>query len=119
MTWTHHPWANGRNPRWRTYRAHQSFNEGEFSALLSKQDGKCAICLKGIEGIDYGGRIKAHIDHDHECCPDGKSCQNCRRGLLCSSCNTGLGFFRDSPEILQKAILYLESFPLVRNPAKR
>ena len=40
-----------------------------------------------------------HIDHDHD---SGKF-----RGVLCSKCNNGLGFFNDSIELLQKAIRYL------------
>jgi hypothetical protein len=29
------------------------------------------------------------------------------RGLLCNACNKGLGLFKDSPIILEKAIKYL------------
>lgn len=32
------------------------------------------------------------------------------RGTLCSQCNFGIGSFKDSPEILEKAILYLKTF---------
>ena len=27
------------------------------------------------------------IDHDHRCCPPGKSCGKCIRGVLCHPCN--------------------------------
>jgi len=40
------------------------------------------------------------LDHDHV---TGKS-----RGYLCNTCNTGLGLFRDSEELLMQAIQYLK-----------
>ena len=40
-----------------------------------------------------------HIDHNHE---TGKI-----RGVLCGSCNKGLGLFKDNPVILSSAIKYL------------
>jgi len=43
--------------------------------------------------------LDLHVDHDH--------ITGALRGLLCSACNTGLGFFRDHPELLKRAIEYL------------
>lgn len=40
------------------------------------------------------------IDHDHK--------TNLVRGLLCKLCNSGLGFFRDKPDFLKRAIFYLK-----------
>lgn len=62
---------------------------------LAAQGGKCAICGGGPNGH---GRL--HIDHCHT---EGKP-----RGLLCSNCNPGLGYFKDDPNVMRKAISYLE-----------
>lgn len=41
-----------------------------------------------------------HLDHNHK---TGKI-----RGVLCGHCNSGLGMFRDNPELLQAAVEYLK-----------
>ena len=56
----------------------------------------CAICYGGPNG-----RGRFHIDHDHA---TGKF-----RGLLCHSCNVGIGSLRDSVTILESAIRYLST----------
>lgn len=77
--------------------------QDQFDALLERQDG-CAICHTQTPG----GRGTWHVDHDHSCCPGEKSCGSCVRGLLCSSCNQGIGLFRDDPSIIESALRYLE-----------
>jgi endogenous inhibitor of DNA gyrase (YacG/DUF329 family) len=72
--------------------------EGEFEALLERQDGKCAICSSS-EWI--GKHNKPHVDHDHV---TGKI-----RGLLCGRCNAGIGQFQDDPARLRAAAAYLEA----------
>jgi Recombination endonuclease VII len=67
--------------------------------LYTKQDGKCVICKTPLLKID--GRRNYCVDHCHET-------QNIR-GLLCSYCNSGLGYFRDDIEALQQAIIYLNT----------
>lgn len=68
----------------------------EYDARLLAQGGKCAICRT----TDPGGRGNNwNIDHCHE---TGEI-----RGLLCWSCNTGLGKFKDSKELLKNAYDYL------------
>lgn len=62
----------------------------EYVARRSSQGGACAIC---------GKVAPLHVDHDHE---TGRF-----RGLLCSTCNTGLGKLGDSVESLERAIKYL------------
>lgn len=66
---------------------------GTYAALLAQQTGKCAIC----ETTPNGTRLA--IDHDHS--------SEKVRGLLCNSCNQGLGRFKDRPELLLRAASYL------------
>jgi hypothetical protein len=74
----------------------------EFDHMLNDQGHTCYIC-----GNIFNDTILPHVDHDHECCPNNKSCGKCIRGLLCRNCNTGIGLLKDDPIILQRAIKYL------------
>ena len=67
----------------------------EFDAMLKKQDNKCAICKNPF--ISSRG---THVDHDHT--------YGYVRGILCTTCNVGLGSFKDSIELLKQAAIYLE-----------
>ena len=67
------------------------------AAMLKKQDGKCAICGARTPG---SGKKMWSIDHDHA---TGEV-----RGLLCGTCNTGLGMFKDSADNLRAAANYLD-----------
>jgi hypothetical protein len=71
----------------------------EYDRLLTAQEYKCAI-----RGCD---RRPEAVDHDHSCCPGVVSCGKCVRGILCSNCNRGLGYFSDSVPRLHGAIEYL------------
>ena len=74
----------------------------KYYEIIIKQDNKCAICKKSETAKHKNGKIKRlSIDHHHL---TGKF-----RGLLCGKCNTGLGLFKESIEILQLAIEYLKS----------
>ena len=87
------------------YSRHQQIYGVDFEALNEVQQGLCAICGNPQKA---GHMERLSVDHDHSCCPYGKSCGKCVRGLLCSGCNSGLGYFQDSPELLARAIIYLQ-----------
>jgi hypothetical protein len=68
----------------------------EYNEMLKQQNDKCAICGKSSEE----NKPMLAVDHDHK--------TNKVRGLLCSSCNNGLGRFFDNTEYLTNAIKYLQ-----------
>ena len=49
-----------------------------------------------------GQTKRLHMDHDHA---TGKF-----RGLLCSPCNTSLGFLKENPERIRGLATYIERF---------
>jgi hypothetical protein len=66
----------------------------DVAIMERTQRGRCWICKTpfGVKGFQ--------VDHCHA---TGKV-----RGLLCGSCNSGLGFFGDNPGLLKRAIKYLK-----------
>lgn len=74
----------------------------DYTSLLLEQKGLCAICGKPP------GEKRFVVDHDHNCCPEGRTCGKCTRGLIHSKCNTALGLFNDSADIVEKALNYLK-----------
>jgi Recombination endonuclease VII len=64
----------------------------DYARLLAEQGGVCAICLRQPAE-------RLCVDHCHA---TGKV-----RGLLCRTCNTGLGCYRDDPSLLTTAAAYL------------
>lgn len=70
----------------------------ESEKILNNQGGVCAICHQLIS--DARG-YSPHVDHDH--------ISGMVRGILCFSCNVGLGVFKDDPKLLLSAIRYLNS----------
>ena len=73
--------------------------QDQYNDLLAKQGGVCAICGSSKSGTKKDGRLC--IDHNHE---TGEI-----RGLLCASCNRGIGLLGDSSEMLLAACAYLKN----------
>ena len=84
-------------------------NLKQYDTMLNKQNGKCAICGEN-ETITTNGIVRRlAVDHNRVCCANNKSCGLCVRGLLCNSCNTGIGKLKDDINLLNSAITYLQN----------
>ena len=83
-------------------RKHYGITLEDYNRMYKEQNGVCAIC--GQEEPLSSSSLA--VDHDHE--------TKKIRGLLCSKCNQGLGCFKDSQEILNKAFNYLTIQPYWR-----
>jgi len=71
--------------------------EEEYRQLYSSRDGGCWACGVKLPTLC--------VDHNHS---TGEV-----RGLLCSRCNSGIGFLGDSIDGLEKAIAYLKKAEFV------
>ena len=71
----------------------------DYDRMLQEQKGVCAICHKPETSENQYGIKRLCVDHCHK---SGKV-----RGLLCFSCNSMLGFSKDSYVILVNAVYYL------------
>jgi len=70
-------------------------DDEEDDALLKAQNNSCAICGIHTSEIERG----LVVDHNHE--------THKIRGLLCTRCNVGLGYYGDDTTKLSMAIEYL------------
>jgi hypothetical protein len=70
----------------------------DYDNMFKAQNGCCAIC--GIHSSHFEQRL--NVDHNHS---TGEI-----RGLLCTSCNNGLGRFKDKITFLKQSIRYLEKY---------
>lgn len=71
----------------------------EYSALVERTGPTCPLCDEEFRGR---GLHKRCVDHDHQ---TGKV-----RGLICSACNTAIGYFGDNPQRIESAIRYLRRY---------
>ena len=96
----HNKKRNGLDSWCRACRA-QYRNEicrGQHRAVISDEQLK-QIKHEVTECVICGVSEKLVVDHDHV---TGQV-----RGMLCNHCNRGLGHFRDDPELLEFARMYL------------
>lgn len=84
-------------PRRRSKTSLQKYGitQTDYDNMLKEQDNKCLICGSVFHDID-----------NYPCIDRCHSKGNIR-GLLCSTCNSGLGFFKEKEKNLLKAIHYL------------
>ena len=74
----------------------------EWDKILEKQNMVCKICK--------GDALRFFVvDHDHSCCKGSSTCGKCIRGILCENCNRALGLVKDSVEILEEMVRYLNA----------
>jgi hypothetical protein len=65
----------------------------EYNAMLLAQGGVCAICEDAPE------KKRLAVDHDHE---TGEL-----RGLLCFGCNIAIGHLKESKDMLERTLAYM------------
>lgn len=63
----------------------------ERDAIMVAHNNACAICKASDKPL--------RVDHCHN--------TGTVRGVLCHNCNVALGHFKDNPEVIRKAIAYL------------
>lgn len=97
-------WQRG-NVKYIAYRQNErlkrfKLTQANYDEMLLKQDGLCAICRQP-ERARFRGRLKRlAVDHCHK---TGRV-----RGLLCQSCNRGIGYLGDDAERVVAALAYLK-----------
>ena len=85
-----------RDYQWeRNLMRHYGITVDDYNRMFADQNGCCAICKRHQSEF----RRSFAVDHDHE---TGKV-----RGLLCISCNRGLGYLGDDIDRLMAAVAYL------------
>lgn len=73
-----------------------------YEQMLANQGDVCAACGKPEVAKGNNGKIKRlAVDHDHA--------TGVVRGLLCTKCNTILGFVNDDEAVLESILNYLQS----------
>lgn len=75
----------------------------DYQIMLMAQGGKCKICHSASDTALF-------VDHNHV--------TGTIRGLLCTTCNMGIGHFKDDISLLKSAISYLEPVNIIPGELK-
>jgi len=81
--------------------------EADVETFFKAQDGKCGICQIAKPKVGKTGST-GNAGRIHNMVVDHNHLTGQVRGLLCTGCNSGVGHFQDSIDILNKAIAYLQ-----------
>jgi hypothetical protein len=90
--------ANRLSTEWH-YQNRYGISYDDFLKRMEDQQNLCAVCNTTLSLGSYKSASRAVLDHCHS--------SNNLRSVLCNACNSGLGHFRDKPELLEKAANYL------------
>lgn len=92
------PSSDKNYQRERMLRVNFGITSKEYNEMFLKQNGRCYICEKHQSEF----KKTLAVDHNHK--------TGAVRGLLCGSCNRGIGLFGDNIDLLLKSIEYLKIF---------
>lgn len=68
----------------------------QYELMLMNQNNQCLICYR-----EFSDKIKPDVDHDH--------ITKKVRGIICHSCNLGIGYLREDLAVVQRLLNYLKS----------
>jgi cAMP phosphodiesterase len=83
------------------YKKRYGLTAADVDAMAAAQNNQCTICTETV--------ARLVVDHCHK--------HGHVRALLCNSCNTGLGHFKDNPELLHAAADYIRKHANEENRA--
>lgn len=89
--------CHAEDGRERRLRKMFSLTSADYDRILEHQGGVCYICGRPPKNV------RLAVDHDHK--------TGLIRGLLCWTCNSGLGKWKDDPDRLLRAASYLKQPP--------
>ena len=93
-----------RNPKIRKgaqFKIRYGLDQAAYTKMFERQNGLCLICDKPETSLNQHTHEPRLLSVDH-CHQTGRV-----RGLLCKRCNTGIGAFEESPDLLKAAIRYV------------